>query len=98
MRMSRSTAAPRAERQDLGVSDGATKPGETRRRIASSLIVRPVRTAMPHSARGSNLAWLMLLCQLGWGPLRHAHELTPLQFLGRFEAEPVADPAMDLRQ
>src|SRR5512135_1427804 len=41
---------------------------------------------------------LVLLCQLRRDPLWHAHELTQQQLLGRFEAEPVADLAMHLRQ
>ena len=41
---------------------------------------------------------LILLCQLGRYPLWHAHKFTQEQLLGRFEPEPVADLAMDLRQ
>src|SRR3954464_4193634 len=41
---------------------------------------------------------IILLCDLSRDPLWHAHELTRQQLLGRFEPEPVADPAMHLRQ
>src|SRR5271165_542402 len=41
---------------------------------------------------------LVLLCQLRRDLLWHAHEITQQQLLGRFEAEPVADLAMHLRQ
>ncbi|MBV8233474.1 MAG: transposase [Planctomycetaceae bacterium] len=41
---------------------------------------------------------LVLLCQLRRDPLWHAPELTRQPPLGRFEPEPVAELAMDLRQ
>jgi hypothetical protein len=48
------------------------------------------------AGRYTPLVRLLLLCQLRRNPLRHAHELTRQQLLGRFEPEPVTDPAMDL--
>src|SRR5436305_799849 len=60
----------------------------------------------PRSARSQDLRshtglrgkYLILLCQLGRNPLWHSHKFTQHPLLGRFDPEPVADPAMYLRK